>query len=154
MSIKKSLWIIMTIAAVIAGAFVFYKKLPSLPASPIEVVTPSAIHTWETKIDEQAGVTVSVTPEINLVDSQEWKFDIIMDTHSVELDQNMTEVAVLVDDFGNEYGPTTWEGAPVGGHHRGGVLVFTPIVPYPQHLKLNIQGVGGVQRSFSWILTE
>lgn len=109
---------------------------------------------WETKTDDRPPVTVKVTPIELGKDVQTWKFDIVMDTHSVELDQDMIRVVVLVDDFDKEYGPVRWEGAEAGGHHREGVLVFAPIAPYPQRLKLNIKGVGDAQRLFSWILTE
>ena len=109
---------------------------------------------WESKTDDQLAVTVTVSPLDISLQSKEWKFDIVMSTHSVELDQDMTRATVLVDDSGKEYSPVKWEGAPAGGHHREGVLSFAPVTPYPQHLTLNIKDIGDVQRSFSWILTE
>ncbi|OHA90910.1 MAG: hypothetical protein A2665_02175 [Candidatus Zambryskibacteria bacterium RIFCSPHIGHO2_01_FULL_46_30] len=109
---------------------------------------------WESKTDDQLAVTVTVSPLDISLQSKEWKFNIVMSTHSVELDQDMIKIAVLVDDSGKEYSPIRWEGAPAGGHHREGILFFAPITPYPQHLTLSIKDIGGVQRSFSWILTE
>ena len=109
---------------------------------------------WEPKIDSWEDVTVTVTPEVIDLSSKaaEWKFNVVMNTHSVELDQDLVEVATLSDDDGQEYRPLRWEGSPVGGHHREGALVFAPIMPYPQHLILNIKGVDGTRRSFSWII--
>ena len=105
---------------------------------------------WETKTEEQASVTVVVTPLDLSPQSKEWKFDIGMNTHSVELDQNMTKIVVLLDDQGKEYKPLRWEGAEAGGHHREGVLIFNKITPIPKSLRLKIFDVGGVVRIFAW----
>ncbi|MEK7660215.1 MAG: hypothetical protein AAB343_03370 [Patescibacteria group bacterium] len=120
--------------------------------SPNESDTPDAIQTWESKIDDQASVTVTVTPVDVGVESEKWKFHIVMSTHSVELDQDMMSVAVLVDDVGREYGPVRWEGAPPGGHHRDGVLTFNQILPVPKSLELTITDIGDSMRSFIWPL--
>ena len=87
---------------------------------------------WESKMDNQAGVVITVTLSNLSFESNEWKFDVIMDTHSVELDQDMTEIAILTDDSGKEYSPARWEGVPAGGPHREGGLGFYPITPPPQ----------------------
>ena len=84
-------------------------------------------------------------------EASQWKFDIVMDTHSVELSQNMAKSAVLIDDHGKEYKPFNWEG-PTGGHHREGVLIFNQITPTPESIKLKISGIGDVIRSFDWQL--
>ncbi len=105
---------------------------------------------WETKTEEQASVTVVITPLDLSPNSKEWKFDVVMDTHSVELDQDMTKIAVLVDDQGKEYVPLRWEGAEAGGHHREGVLIFNQILPMPKSVELKIYDMGDVVRSFSW----
>ena len=74
-----------------------------------------------------------------------------MNTHSVELDQDMTKIAVLVDGQEKEYKPISWEG-PVGGHHREGVLIFNQITPIPKSVELKISSIGDVVRSFTWEL--
>ena len=105
---------------------------------------------WESKTDNQAAVSITVTSIDISSQSKEWKFDIVMDTHSVELDQDMTEFAVLIDDQDKEYKPIGWEG-PSGGHHREGVLVFDPIEPMPKYIELKIKNIGGVtERLFKW----
>ncbi len=109
---------------------------------------------WEAKIDDQASVTITVAPSDISRESKEWKFNVVMDTHSVELSQDMAKIALLMDDKGKEYKPLRWDGSPAGGHHREGMLVFAPIMPYPQHLELIIKNIGNVERSFSWILFE
>jgi hypothetical protein len=104
---------------------------------------------WESKIDDQASVAITVAPIDISPESKEWKFNIVMDTHSVELDQDMIESVILVDDIGKEYKPIAWEG-PVGGHHREGVLKFNQITPIPKSIELKISGIGDVIRNFSW----
>ncbi|OHA11904.1 MAG: hypothetical protein A3H69_04755 [Candidatus Sungbacteria bacterium RIFCSPLOWO2_02_FULL_47_9] len=106
---------------------------------------------WEAKVDEQENVTVRVTPSNLSPRSAEWKFDVSMSTHTVELDQDMTTSVVLIDDRGKEHTPT-WIGAPAGGHHRGGTLIFKISVPAPKSITLRFSGIGGVIRNFSWQL--
>lgn len=103
----------------------------------------------EAKTDEQGQVTVKITP--HTLRGGQWKFDVVLDTHSVDLDQDMMQVAELTDDKGNTYKPIAWEGATPGGHHREGILVFqsTNLVPFSVELK--IKNIGGVpERSFKW----
>ena len=151
---NKAITIFVLVLAFIGGFLIFYNPKPASSPTKDNSQAIDIEQKWESKVDEQASVTVTVTPSDLSLESNEWKFDVVLSTHSVELDQDMTQVAVLVDDGGNEYKPLRWEGAPAGGHHREGTLFFTPITPYPQHLKLNIKDVGGVQRLFSWILIE
>lgn len=84
-------------------------------------------------------------------------FGISMSTHSVNLDQyDLTGLAVLKDDGGNEYEPSSWISEP-GGHHREGTLAF----PIPdtlkqsqaRYIKIIIKGIDGVnERVFQWDL--
>lgn len=129
-------------------SFVFYRnrqKEQTIVVPEQQVKTTQ----WETKTEEQASVTVVVTPLDISPQSTEWKFDVGMNTHSVELDQDMTKSAVLIDDQGKEYKPLSWEG-PVGGHHREGTLTFTPVTPTPKTVELKITGIANVIRTFTW----
>lgn len=143
---------IFTTLVFIGGFLVFYNPKPSsTPAQNNSDVSDSP-QKWESKIDEQASVTVTATPSDLGIESKEWKFDIVMSTHSVELDQDMTKVAVLIDDNRKEYSPVGWEGAPAGGHHREGILTFNKITPTPKFVELRMAGIGGVVRTFNWQL--
>ncbi len=105
---------------------------------------------FETKTNEQGQVTVKVTPQISDSAGQ-LRFDVVFDTHSVELDQDLMQIAVLIDDQGKEHTPSVWEGTGPGGHHREGVLVFEEISPVLVYVELKIKDVGGVpERSFKW----
>jgi hypothetical protein len=68
----------------------------------------------------------------------------------VYLDQyDLGELAVLRDDAGKEYHPTSWDSAP-GGHHRRGILAFSP-PEKAKYLELVIRGVAEVrERVFRW----
>jgi len=146
---------VLLIAVVVVGvlfllAFSNYNiNHPVLNNSTKKVQNP-IIEKWESKIDDQANITVTVTPSNLSFDSKEWKFSVVMDTHSVELDQDLVKLALLIDDKGKEYKPLRWEGAPIGGHHREGVLIFNQITPTPKSIELKISGIGGVVRSFKW----
>ena len=106
---------------------------------------------WETKTDDQPPVSISVTPVELGRDADLWKFDIILDTHSGSLDQDLMEVATLSDDNGNTYRPTAWEGPGPGGHHREGALVFNVVQPMSQFIEIKIRDIGGIlERSFKW----
>ena len=134
----------------IGGFFLFYK--PKTTPGPTQNNSPvSNAQQWEAKTDEQANVTVVVTPLDPFLRSTLWRFDVGMNTHSVELNQDMTKVAVLVDDQGREYEPLKWEG-PIGGHHREGTLTFVQLMPVPKSVELKIYNIGGVTRSFIWQL--
>ena len=151
---EKSVITILSLIAFVGGFLIFYNPKPASSPTQENSSVSNTQQKWESKVDDQTSVTVTVTPSDLSAESGEWKFDIVMSTHSVELDQDMTKVAILVDDFDKEYSPIRWEGAPAGGHHREGVLIFAPVAPYPQDLKLNIKDIGGVQRLFSGILVK
>lgn len=143
---KKAVIILLSAGVLVTGFLILY------PPADNEASRQDS-KGWETKTDDQANVNIAVTPIDLSQQSEEWKFDVTMNTHSVELDQDMTQVAFLAGDGGKEYIPLKWEGSS-GGHHREGILTFSPITPYPQRLTLKIDSIGGVSRSFSWTLIK
>lgn len=149
---NKAITIFMLTLAVIGGFLIFYNPKPA--SSPTENTSEAldATQKWESMSDEQASVTVTVTPFDLGAKSKEWKFAVAMDTHSVELDQDIAKAVILTDDSGNEYKPLRWEGAPEGGHHREGMLIFSPITPTPESIELKITGIVDTTRSFRWQL--
>lgn len=107
----------------------------------------------ETQTNREGSVTVKVTPRNVSPGDKSWDFEIVLETHTVALDQDMTHAAALVDGSGNSQQPVAWEGDPAGGHHRKGVLRFQSPVRSPEFLELRISGIGGVsQRVFRWRL--
>lgn len=138
---NKTLTVFILMLAFIGGFLIFYN-----PKSASDTQQK-----WESKTDDQANVTITATPFDLSLQSGEWKFDVVMDTHSVELAQDLAKSAILIDDRGKEYQPLSWEGS-AGGHHREGALIFSPVMPVPKSVELKIFGIGGVVRSFSWQL--
>ncbi|MBI5300619.1 MAG: hypothetical protein HY868_00665 [Chloroflexi bacterium] len=123
-------------------------------ASSTSAAQPSAAKSssaaFETKSNEGGSVTVKVTP-LALSIEQPLAFDIVMDTHSVDLSDDMTKVALLRDDKGKEFQPTAWEGAGPGGHHREGKLKFGTLTNKPKYVELVIKGLANVpERVFRW----
>lgn len=108
---------------------------------------------FESKSDSQGGVTITVTPKIFLESA--WDFEITLDTHSVELNEDLTKAAILVDENGKEYKPSAWRGDPAGGHHRKGILRFSSIKIQPLSFVVKIKKIGGIaERIFDWQKTE
>lgn len=113
-----------------------------------EVTTKKVL---ETQTSDAAGVTVAVTPKEISTSIQTWDFEVSLNTHSVELNEDLVSEAILIDQNANIYKPIAWEGDSPGGHHREGVLRFHVISPLPTFVELKIVA-GGAERSFKWIL--
>jgi hypothetical protein len=80
-------------------------------------------------------------------------FDVAMNTHSVDLSDDMTKISILRDDAGREYNPTAWDGPGGGGHHRAGTLKFAALISKPMYVELVIKGLAQVpERVFKWDL--
>ncbi|MBI3980737.1 hypothetical protein HY345_01945 [Candidatus Microgenomates bacterium] len=131
--------IILVLTIIIIGAFFYYvifSRGNSSSSSKIPIQVEQTTLQTQTLIDNT--VTYKVTPKNFAKSAATWDFDINLDTHTGNLDQDLVDIARLVDDKGNEYKATTWEGAAPGGHHREGVLKFLPITPHPAFIELKI----------------
>jgi hypothetical protein len=108
---------------------------------------------WESQTSSQPPITVRVTPlELGKMVSA-WKFQVVLDTHTENLNDSLLQAAVLETGDGAIYRPAAWEGSGPGGHHREGVLIFQPIKPSPSYAELKLKNIGGVpERSFRWNL--
>jgi len=145
--------VIIGLVAVASLYFGIIKQEPSQAdnGSQKEQSADTGENSFETQINEQPPVTVKVTPLELRTNNENWKFQVVLDTHSGSLDDDPLTVATLVDDMGKEYRPIAWEGQGTGGHHREGVLIFEPVIPAPSYVELKIKNVGGVpERSFNW----
>jgi len=103
-----------------------------------------------TVINNEDEVEVSVTPKT--LSDEFWTFEVMLNTHSVELSHDLTQSSTLVDKNGNNYKALVWEGDPPGGHHRTGVLKFDSI-PRQENIELRIK-LGDKERSFKWTLSQ
>jgi hypothetical protein len=105
------------------------------------------------QVRSNSGGSVTIAVTWLGVKAKVLSFDIVMDTHSVDLDQyDLGKLTILTDDKGNEYSLVSWNSQP-GGHHRTGKLTFSQVDPQvkPGKLELTISNVAGVsQRTFTW----
>lgn len=126
-------------------------KAPTAASAPA-TNSQSAGPGFPVKSSEGGSVTVDVKPTVLAV-GEPVVFDISMNTHSVDLSDDMTKITLLRDDTGKEYKPTAWEGADSGGHHRSGTLKFPALTGKPKSVELVIKGLAKVpERDFEWDL--
>jgi len=98
-------------------------------------------------------VVVEITP-LNLDQpGKTLDFRVAMNTHSVNLDYDLTQLAVLRTERGDEVAPSRWDG-PRGGHHVRGTLSFpAPDLRGVRWVEVLIRDVAGVpERVFRWEL--
>ena len=98
--------------------------------------------TLQTQTNNANNVEFQVTP---LSTSE---FQIVIDTHSVTLDFDLTKISMLQDNLGNNYNPTAWDGSAPGGHHRSGILKFPAINSNAKSITLTI--TDSTERVFEW----
>ena len=110
-------------------------------------------------MNSEGEVTVKVSPKDLTQSAASWDFEIILDTHSQNLDQDLVNASILIDDEGNQFIPVMWEAASAGEteapqeHHRQGILKFKPISPRPKSIELKINQIGDIdERIFKWEL--
>jgi hypothetical protein len=105
-----------------------------------------------TRTHSGGGVTAKLT-YLNPQVTEDARFEISLDTHSVDLDSyDLKALSSLRDDAGKVYQPTKVENKG-RGHHRQLVLVFPKTAPESKRLELVIKDIAGVkERSFVWDL--
>ena len=96
------------------------------------------------------GVTAKVT-YLNPGTTDEPRFQVVLDTHSVDLDAyDLKGITVLRDDAGKTYVSTAVENKS-GGHHREATLGFSKVSSDVKRIELVIRDIGGVkERVFRW----
>ena len=96
------------------------------------------------------GVTAKVT-YLNQGAADEPRFQVVLDTHSVNLDAyDLKSIAVLRDDTGKAYASTGVENKG-SGHHREAIVSFSKLSLDAKRVELVIKDVAGVkERVFRW----
>lgn len=130
------------------------------PAAPTTPATHAATGEAAPQSIEGGGVTVKVTP-LNLGDAtaDTLDFEVVLDTHSVELNYDIAQLATLTDNLGNEYTPAAWTPEQSSGHHVSGKLRFADRAALLQsgvtELTLDVTNIAGVDsRPFTWTVGE
>lgn len=105
-----------------------------------------------TQTDAGGGVTARVT-YLNPKSSDEPRFQLVLDTHSVALDgYDLKNLTALRDDTGKDYLPIGAENKG-GGHHRETTLIFPQVSREAKRLEIVIKDVARVkERTFRWNL--
>jgi hypothetical protein len=119
-----------------AAACVLALSLSALAAAP------AAQTRGATQTSSQGGVNVKVTPKPPAPGATRWDFVVVLDTHSQELADDLTQTATLVTDDGRQMKPSAWTGGGPGGHHREGVLSFPAPDPVPGGFELRLSRPG------------
>ena len=122
-------------------------------ATPLAALAQASADATATRSSSDRGVTVKVTPKlIGSLDSR-WEFSIVLETHSADLSDDLTQSATLTTNDGRTLKPTGWVGAGPTGHHREGVLAFEVPPPQPSAVELKIARLGeSAPRTFHWQL--
>jgi hypothetical protein len=124
--------------------------LACVAATLFTAVGPAAAQKLSEQSSSAAGVTVKATPRA--LSGGVWEFEMVFDSHTQELKDDLMKSASLVAD-GKTLTPATWQGDPPGGHHRKGVLRFNAIDPQPRAMELTLTRLGEPKpRSFRWQL--
>lgn len=133
--------IIISLAIIIVGAVLYYVASGRTSSQNTQQIgsEQSEENTFSDQIFTDGTVTYTVIPKNLSSSATTWDFDVKLDTHAGSLDQDLVSLVRLVDDKGNEYKAVGWDGAPPGGHHREGILKFSPVTPRPISIELKIQ---------------
>jgi len=123
----------------------------TLVASSVSVGAAAEME-YVPQASNQREIKITVTPRDLTHKAAIWDFDVVLETHTQDLSDDLAKSAVLIAD-GKQYLPSGWEGAAPGGHHRKGVLRFKAIAPLPAAVELQIRLAGDPSpRSFKWLL--
>ena len=126
---------------------------------PASVSTESASPANDSamRIDQQGAIIIEITP-LNLDSPTDtFEFDVVMDTHTIDLSMDLATLSTLTTDTGVSVDATLWD-APLGGHHVEGKLIFPAmqdgkfILEGATKLTLTILNVDAPSRVFEWEL--
>jgi hypothetical protein len=102
-----------------------------------------------TETIEAGEVTVTIDPLT--IDDDGASFEIVMDTHSVELDMDIARQSTL-EVGGEAWTEATWTGDGPKGHHREGTLSFVADGPAEGNMRLELGFDDPV--AAEWVLTD
>ncbi len=106
-------------------------------------------NTYSPQTTSEGNIEVNVEPKVS-EDEKLWNFQITLTTHSGSLDQDLAKTSLLFESNGKQLSPKSWEGSPLGGHHREGVLSFPAFSKTPNSVRLILKDIGVPERSFTW----
>lgn len=134
-------------------------SLPSDNDGVGEATTSQPVAKLETLVDEQGRVSVAVTPLNLRTATTTLDFEVVLDTHAVDLSMDLAALATLATDDGRQVTAVQWD-APLGGHHVAGTLSFPAAVDGrslldgASRLTLTMREVDAAERTFTWDLSR
>lgn len=124
------------------------RRLLWLVVGVVALILVGATMSEEPLPQSQTGGEVEVTVEPKqLTVGKEMVFAVSLNTHTVELDEEMTNVVRVTDERGREYRVVSWSGGK-GGHHVSGELRVAALQKGAGRIKLEIGGKIGREVSF------
>ena len=163
MTRKSTLYLL--VFALVALGLAACSSTPATPtsASSGSTVTPVPSNTQPSadlsRSDSQGAVEFTVTPLNLAAPAETLEFEVVMDTHSVDLAWDLAAQSVLKTDTGLEVQGQSW---PVGsGHHYEGTLTFPAktadgqaLLDGAKSLTLTIRDTDVSERVFVWELSK
>ena len=152
-NLNKFLFLALIVALLFIGISLKGKSSDKIPQTKsIPVSTQAQQNKSASQEIEGGNVTVIVAPK-NLKVGEKPEFEVLFETHSVDLNFDVSQISNLSDDKGNILTIPNWEGSPPGGHHRKGTLTFNSPLSETEYAELVILDVAGVkERRFKWSL--
>ena len=146
--LNKILFVVSIIVLMIVGFGIVKSRNKKEPLT----IKTQAQNKFISQENEGKNVKVIVTPK-TLAVGEKPSFNIVFETHSVDLNFDVAQISSLVDEKGKVFNNSIWEGTGPGGHHRNGDLTFNEILSKTKLVKLIIKNVAGVlQRKLRWEL--
>lgn len=125
--------------------------------TPAAIAPTSAPTADMTRTDTQGAVEFTVTPLNLQASATTLEFQVVMDTHSVDLSWDLAAQSVLKTDTGLEVNGSQWMAG--SGHHYENTLFFPaqtqdgqPLLAAAQTLTLVIRNTDVPERAFVWEL--
>jgi hypothetical protein len=131
-----------------------YQTKNNLPAKTPEVRTEFWLE-GISRLDTQGAVEIEVIPkEIRLTEGMV-DFDVFLNTHSIDLSMDLTQLSILETDTGFSITAASWSGLP-GGHHISGVLSFPAesdglqVLIDASRITITIRDIDAPERVYVW----
>ena len=124
--------------------------IKSIKSRGTKVSSENSKNKSSTQENDGGNVKITVTPK-TLTVGEKPSFDVVFETHSVDLTFDVAQISSLVDDKGKIFNQSVWEGSEPGGHHREGILTFNTVLSETKFVELIIRNMVGVaERKFKW----
>ncbi|PIY80924.1 MAG: hypothetical protein COY80_00330 [Candidatus Pacebacteria bacterium CG_4_10_14_0_8_um_filter_42_14] len=148
---SKIFFVILLVITAVAIFGLSAKQKQEISTTASQRIETSAQNSGLSSQTKTMGVVEVAVKPVSVVSGKDVVFELLMNTHSVELNYDYMQIVTLTDEAGNSYKPTKWTGGN-SGHHLEGELVFAALSQNSKELTLTLDGVDNKVESFSWQL--